>query len=119
MKEFWTNGITIKYAIGDKNKLIGWVAKCKFYGGNFMGSNSIEGMISNRYLEPTITEAIDHILDTLKTFNIKLCTEIVEIKYMGFALYRDENEKYYTIELLQQIKDEAERRGWKCYIEIE
>jgi len=119
MKEFWTTGITIKYAIGANNKLIGWNAKCKFYGGNFMGSDSIEGIINNRYLESSMTEAIDHILDTLKTFGIKLCTEIEETKYMGFALYRDEDEKYYTKELLQQIKDEADRRGWKCYIEIE
>ena len=118
MKEFLTTGITVKHGYINQDR-IGWSAECKWQGEDFMQPGYMEGIIQTRYLESTITEAIDHILDTLKTFNIKLCTEIVEIKYMGFALYRDENEKYYTIELLQQIKDEAERRGWKCYIEIE
>jgi len=119
MKEFWTTGITVKYAIGAENKLLGWVAECKFYGGYFNTNGCMEGTIRTRYLEHTITEAVDYVLDCIRTFGIKLCSEIEEMKVMEFALYRDENENYYTEELLQMIVDEAERKGWKYYVEIE
>jgi len=115
MKEFLTTGITVKHGYINQDK-IGWSAECKWQGEDFMQPGYMEGIIQTRYLESTITEAIDYVLECIKQFGIKLSSEIKEMKELGFALYRDENEKYYTIELLQQIKDEAERRGWKYYI---
>ena len=118
MKEFWTTGITVKCGIGDQNKVIGWSAECKWYSRKFMENGCIEGEIGTRYYEPTITEVIDYILECLRMFGIKLCNEIEEMKEMGFALYSNEERNYYPKEVLQIIKDEAERRGWKYYIEL-
>ena len=117
MKEFLTTGITVKHGYINQDR-IGWSAECKWQGEDFMQPGYMEGIIQTRYLESTITEAIDYVLECIKQFGIKLCNEIEEMKEMGFALYSNEERNYYPKEVLQIIKDEAERRGWKYYIEL-
>ena len=116
MKEFLTTGITVKHGYINQDR-IGWSAECKWQGEDFMQPGYMEGIIQTRYLESTITEAIDYVLECIKQFGIKLCNEIEEMKEMGFALYRDEEEEQPE-KVLQIIKIEAERRNWKCYVEI-
>jgi len=65
----------------------------------------------------TEAEAIDYVLEYIKQFGIKLSSEIEEMKELGFALYRDEEEEQPE-EVLQIIKIEAECRNWKYYVEI-
>ena len=117
MNELWTNNITIKYALEEKERIIGYVAECQWQD-NKSSDKSIEGTISNKYYVHTIAEAIDNVLDCLKVFNIKLCTEIEEIKYMEFVLFQGKN-CLKIDDVTNAIVNEAKRRSWKYYVEIE
>jgi len=116
MNELWTNNITIKYVLEEKERIIGYVAECQWSDNKTSNEKSIEGTISNKYYVPTITEAIDNVLNSLKTFNIKLCTEMEETKHMDFILFKGKK-CLKTEEVENIIIQEAKRREWKYYVE--
>ena len=120
MNELWTNNITIKYVleyiVQNKEAIVGYVAECQWSDNKTSNEKSIQGTISNKYYVSTISEAIDNVLDSLKTFNIKLCTEIEETKHMDFILFK--GKKCFKIDEVENIMiQEAKRRGWKYYVE--
>jgi len=120
MNDLWTDNITIKYVleyiVQNKEAIVGYVAECQWSDNKTSNEKSIEGTISNKYYVPTITEAIDNVLNSLKTFNIKLCTEMEETKHMDFILFKGKK-CLKTEEVENIIIQEAKRRGWKYYVE--
>lgn len=110
MKELWTTGITVDYGYSGGGKY-GWSAKCNWQGGNFMQSGYMEGEIRTRYYEPTITEAINNVLELMTAFGIKPINIISDSE---FALYRNEEEEQAE-EMMQQMRIEATKRGWSYY----
>jgi len=89
MKLLWTTGIELNYGYAGQGSY-GWTASCKWQGGDFAQSGYMEGTINTRYFEKTITEAIDYVMECIKSFGIKPCNEVEEMKdTMEFALYRN------------------------------
>lgn len=115
MSKIWTTGITVK------NSEDGWCASCKWRSGEFAKSGYMEGEIATRYYEPTITQAIDYVLEFMDRMGVKKSDEIEEMKdVLDFDLYYEgyeDEEDCLPSEIQNIIKDEAEHRGWKCYIE--
>lgn len=112
MNEIWTTGITVKHSED------GWLAYCKWNSGEFAKSGYMTGEISTRYYEPTITQAIDYVLDFMNRMGVKRSDEIEEMKdALGFDLYYDEEENSLSSDIQSIIKSEAEQRGWKCYMD--
>jgi hypothetical protein len=111
MEKIWTTGITVK------NGEDGWLAECKWSSGKFGQSGYMEGEIATRYYEPTLEQSIDYVLNCMNVMNVQRTDKIDNMKdELGFALYRDE-ENENREEILTQIKKEAAKRGWRCYIE--
>ena len=112
MNNIWTTGITVK------NNENGWVASCKWCSGEFAKNGFMEGEVATRYYEPTITQAVDYVLDYMRRMNIERSDEVENLKdTLGFALYYDESEEENLSENSKiAIKEESIKRGWKCYI---
>ena len=112
MNEIWTTGITVK------NSEYGWIASCKLRYVETIKSGCMEGTITTKYFEKSLSEAIDYVLHSMKQMNVKRSDEIKEMNdILGFALYYDdESIEDLTDELKEEIKIEADKRGWKCYI---
>lgn len=108
----WTTGITV-YNTED-----GWSASCDWQFGKHMESGCMEGTIGTRYCEESLQKAIDYVLDCMDKMGVKRSDEVEELNdVLGFALYYDEeSEEELTEWLKAEIKNEADRRGWKCYI---
>jgi len=110
MNKIWTTGITVK------NGEDGWVASCKWECGKFGQSGYMEGEITTRYYEPTITQAIDYVLEMINRLGIKRTDEIEIMKEeLEFSLFYIEKEFIFK-DTINIIKVEANRRGWKTYI---
>ena len=89
----------------------GWWAKCHWQDNKFCESKAMEGQIYTRYAEPTITEAIDAVLEIIEKFKIKIWDD--------FALfYKDDgmDKKYPPPKNWKQIiQKEAKKRNWETY----
>jgi hypothetical protein len=105
MRLFCT-GITVDY------KKDGWVASCHWLSGYFAEDGRVEGTIKNYYIEDSLSEAIDYVLETMNHIGVEMCKE----NDMKFALYTID-EKQYPQPILQLIRDEAVRRGWEYYFD--
>lgn len=107
-----TTGITVHHTED------GWVASCDWRRGKHMESGCMEGTIGTRYYEKSLQKAIDYVLDCMERMSVKRFDEVEELNdILGFALYyNEESEEELTKELKTEIKNEADRRGWKCYI---
>lgn len=109
MKDAWTTGITVK------NSEDGWTAECSWQCGDFAQSGYMEGIISTRYYEPTITQAIDYVLEFINRFGIKRSDEIECMKEdLGFSLYNFEDGELLG-EAKEQFVSEATNRGWTIF----
>ena len=112
MDKAWTTGITVCH-IED-----GWYASCDWKFGKHMESGCMEGTINTRYYEKSLVESIDYVLNCMERMGVKRSDEVEELNdILGFALYYDEESKdELTEEIKAEIKNEGDRRGWKCYI---
>lgn len=108
----WTTGITVHHTED------GWSASCDWQFGKYMESGCMEETIGTKYYEKSLTDSIDYVLDCMERMGIKRSDEVEKLNdVLGFALYYDEeSEEELTEELKIEIKNEANRRGWKCYI---
>lgn len=101
-----------------KNSNYGWIAWCDWISGNIAEEGNIEGMIATRYYEASLTEAIDHVLEFMNKMGVKRSDEIEMEGILGFDLYYEEDDEDTLSEELQKvIKEEAEKRKWRCIIE--
>lgn len=109
MYDLWCMGITVRH--DDE----GWIAECQWTG--LKDKNiCVEGIIATHRYCDTLPEAIDYVLECMKYMNVQRCNEHERIKRAAqFALYQDE-ENEHNPEVLRQIKEEAAKRGWECYI---
>lgn len=109
MEIIWTTGIRVKHCEE------GWTAQCNWQSGKFAQYGYMEGEITTRYQEPTLEQAIDHVLECMKVINVKRTDEIDIMKdNLGFSLYFNEDEDQTDVDL-QLMKDEAIKRNWKFY----
>jgi hypothetical protein len=110
MNEAWTTGITVI------NNEYGWTAECKWQYGEVGKAGCMEGTICTTYYESTLDQAINYVLECMKIMNVKRTDEITIMKdLLGFSLYTDDDIEQ-SGDALQQLKSEAEKRGWKSYI---
>lgn len=108
MGKYYSTGITVDYGYAGNDKM-GWTAKCGWQDGKFAENGTMVGSIQTKYYENSISEAIDYVLDTMKEFNIKQCSEIMD---MNFALFRENEDKSIENSTLEIMKQEALNRNW-------
>jgi hypothetical protein len=116
-KLLWTTGVTVNYQ-QDKDGTLKWVADCTWKDRNLLKDGCIEGKIQTRYYEESLEKSIDSILEMIRRFDIKLCTEIPELLEVmgGFDLYCGEDDgENWSKEAMLKVKEEAERRMWRHY----
>ena len=102
----WTEGITVETMDQE------WKISAEFQRGLFAQSDFTEGKIYPRYLNSSLAEAIDVLLDSMKKQNIVPSYEMPKLNdVLKFALYSKNNSSKEN----KIIKEEAKKRGWEYH----
>ncbi len=106
--------ITCLYGYAGHDEM-GWNAKINWQDSKFAESGAVEGVIRTRYFEPTLTQAINAILEVAEQWELKtLPTLPPALYYEGDS----ENKDFPPPENWKAVlKKEAELRGWETYPE--
>lgn len=108
----WTTGITLRHIEE------GWFAYCNWHCGVSHKVGDMEGCISTRYCNESLSEAIDYVLACMTQMNVKRADELEELRTMGFALYYEKDQtEVLPEECKLEMRNEAHKRGWKTYEE--
>lgn len=90
----------------------GWSATVRWRGGNYCEPGFVEGDISTRYFEKTLSGAIDMVLEIKNQFGLKEDISGIALFYKG----DDENEYFPPPSNYKELlKAEANKRNWKTY----
>ncbi|QJX80246.1 hypothetical protein [Priestia megaterium] len=98
----------------------GWVAELDWATGKFLDEPdkqnfATEGTISTMYQVPSLSQAIDAVVDKIQEFGLQKNPMGVALLYKGDA----ENSKYPAPEnYLELLKAESEKRGWVTYDQL-
>jgi hypothetical protein len=95
------------------HKEMGWQATAHWQDGKFAEGGAIEGEIRTRYFEPTLTQAIDKVMEVVEQWGLKTVHDLQPtLIYLkdGEGLDEPPPENFKQI-----LHEEAERRGWATY----
>ena len=110
-KELYAVSVVVQYGYAGEGRY-GWQADLHWNSGGILTDGFVEGVISTRYFEETLTDAVSYVWDIKEQFGLQDIPMGVALFYKGDG---EDPSNPPPSGYRALLKEEAEKREWKTY----